>query len=415
MSVLAIQIPPRERLSARAAGHEAAGALRMPAEWAYVYSHDGRSVAQQGSAAPALLPRADHLVLVLADVDVSWHRVDVPKAPPARLRAALLGVMEEALLEDDEDLHFALAPDAVAGQPGWVAITHRPRLLAALAALEGTGLSVERVTTASLPGPAARGHFYTEGGQAEGTPWLALSHAQGAVCLRLAGGLARQLQPAESDSVRWTATPGADAAAERWLGMPVPLLTDAERLLEAMQGSLNLRQFDLAARHRGMRALREGGKRFLSTEWRPVRAGLAALLVLHLVGLNAYAWQQQQAIVAKREATVALLKSAHPGVRAVLDAPLQMVRETERLRAAAGRPGDSDLEAMLGAAASAWPDGLGPAQMLRFESGRLTLAAAGWGAPQVTQFKDRLRGVGYEAELAEGRMTVRRAAARGVL
>ena len=115
MSVLAIQIPPRERLSARAAGHEAVGALRMPAEWAYVYSHDGRSVTQQGSAAPALLPRADHLVLVLAEADVSWHRVDVPKAPPARLRAALLGVMEEALLEDDEDLHFALAPDAVVG------------------------------------------------------------------------------------------------------------------------------------------------------------------------------------------------------------------------------------------------------------------------------------------------------------
>jgi general secretion pathway protein L len=109
---------------------------------------------------------------------------------------------------------------------------------------------------------------------------------------------------------------------------------------------------------------------------------------------------------------VALLKTTHPSVRAVLDAPLQMERETERLRAAAGRPGDKDLEALLGAAAGAWPDGLGPAQMLRFEGGRLTVAAAGWAEPQVTQFRDRLRGAGYSAEFSEGRITIGRISTR---
>jgi general secretion pathway protein L len=107
----------------------------------------------------------------------------------------------------------------------------------------------------------------------------------------------------------------------------------------------------------------------------------------------------------------ALLKAAHPGVRAVLDAPVQMQRETERLRAAAGRPGDGDLEAVLGAAALAWPDGQGPVQALRFESGQLTLAAPGWGEPQMTPLRERLRSTGYEADLAEGMISVRRAAA----
>ena len=413
MTVLALLLPPRVRLGARLAGHEAANGLRLPGDWSFAFSADGRSVSQTGTAAPALLPRADHLVLVLAEADVSWHRVDIPKAPAARLRAALLGVMEERLLEDDEALHFALAPGAVPGQPGWVAVTHKPWLSAALQALENAGLSIERVATASLPSDAARGHFFIEEADAEALPWLALARAEGACCLRL-GGLARALQPADISAVRWTATPAAATAAERWLGAPVALMTEAERALEAVQSPLNLRQFDLAARHRGTRALREWGKRFLSTEWRPVRVGLAALVALQLVGLNVYAWQQRQAISAKRLAMNDLLKAAHPGVRAVLDAPLQMQRETERLRAAAGKPGDSDLEALLSAAALAWPDGLGPAQSLRFEAGRLTVSAVGFAEPQLSQFRQRLRESGYSAELADGRITVARAApARG--
>jgi general secretion pathway protein L len=141
-----------------------------------------------------------------------------------------------------------------------------------------------------------------------------------------------------------------------------------------------------------------------------VRVGLAAVVLLHVIGLNAFAWQQRQAISAKREAMTALLKSAHPGVRAVLDAPVQMQRETERLRAAAGRAGDNDLEALMGAAASAWPDGIGPAQSLRFEAGRLTLTAPGFAEPQLAQFRDRLRGLGFGVELTEGRMIIARRA-----
>ncbi len=414
MSVLAIQLPPRERLAARTAGHEAATAPRLPGDWPYVLSHDGRSVTQSGSCAAALLPRADQHALVLSEVDVSWHRLAIPKAPAARLRSALLGAMEERLLEDDEALHFALAPGAVPGQVGWVAVTQRPRLAAALAALEDAGLSIERVVVPGPPGAAPRGHFFTLEAGTESSPWLALSQADGNCCLRLAGGLARALQPAaDGAAVRYTATPAAAAAAERWLGAPVALLTDAERALEATQGTLNLRQFDLAARHRGTRAMRELGKRFLSAEWRPVRYGLVALVALQLVGLNVYAWQQRQAIAAKRLAMNELLKATHPGVRSVLDAPLQMESETERLRAAAGRPGEADLESLLAAAAMAWPDGLGPVQMLRFESSRLVLAAPGWAEPQMAQFRERLRGAGYTAELAEGRITVARAATRG--
>jgi general secretion pathway protein L len=301
----------------------------------------------------------------------------------------------------------------VAGSRGWVAVTHRPWLAAALGALESAGLSVERVVVAGSPAEAAaappRGHFFTADDGPESTPWLALTQAEGAVCLHLSGALARALRPPAGPAMRWTASPAAAAQAERWLGQPVALMTDAERALEAAAGTLNLRQFDLGARHRGTRALRDLGKRFLSAEWRAVRTGLVALLLLQLIGLNAQAWQQGQALAERRRAMTELLRQTHPGVRAVLDAPLQMQRETDRLRSAAGRPGEQDLEALMAAAASAWPDGQGPAPSLRFEAGRLTLGAAGWEAPQLQQFRQRLKGAGYAAESAEGRVTVARA------
>ena len=436
MTLLAIQLPSRDRLGSRAGAHAAQPGMRLPSEWAFVLSSDGRTATQVGQAAAALLPRADHTVLVLAEADLSWHLIDIPKAPAARLRAALAGVMEEALLDDDEALHFALAADAVPGRRGWVGVTDGRRLAAALAALEGAGQTIERVVPAAAPLPvgssaaATRGHFHV-GGDVEGAtvaednhPWLTLAHPNGVLCVRLAGGLARALLPPElladslADSVhggQWSASPAAASAAEKLLGRPVPLLGEAERTLEATRSSTNLRQFDLAARHRGTRALSDGARRFFSADWRPVRFGVAALVLLQIVGLNAYAWQQRQALDAKRAAMTDLLKTAHPGVRAVLDAPVQMQRETDRLRAAAGRAGAADLEALLAAAAAAWPDGAGPTQTLRFEAGSLTLAAPGWAEPQVQQFRERIRASGYGADFAEGRVVVTRAGSRGAL
>ena len=112
MSLLVIQLPPRDRLGSRGGAADSASGHRLPTEWPYTYSADGRVPGASGHAPAALLPKADQCVLVLADADVSWHLVDVPKAPAGKLRDALAGVMEESLLEESEALHFALAADA---------------------------------------------------------------------------------------------------------------------------------------------------------------------------------------------------------------------------------------------------------------------------------------------------------------
>jgi len=410
MSILALQLPPRPRLGARTEdGAEVAA--RVPGEFEFVYSADGKHVTDSGRAAATLLPKADHTVLVLADADVGWHRIEIPKAPAARLRAALAGAMEEALLDDDEALHFALAPGAEPGGSGYVAVTHRGWLADALAVLDAAGRPAEQVVPLAAPRDRPRGHF--KAGPDGAVPEIVLASREGVSCVRLDGALARAILPADEHEMRWTAEPAAAAAAEAWLGREVAVLTQAERLLGAARSKFNMRQFDLVPRHRGLRALREWARAFMQPEWRLVRWGAVGLIVVQLAGLNAYAWQQRSLLQSKREAMAELLRTTHPGVRSVLDAPAQMQRETERLRAAAGRVGESDLEVLLGAAAAAWPDGTGPAPTLRFEPGRLTLAAPGWGEPQLRQFGERLRGAGYSAEAADGRVTVARAA-RGV-
>lgn len=416
MSVLVILIPPRARLSARAASAAADGAPTVAEGYSYVLSADGLQVSSHGRAQASLLPRADSVVAVLADSDVSWQRLTLPKAPAARLRAALGGLLEEQMLEDDEALHLALAPGAQAGQPVWVAALHKGWLRNELASLEKGGLSIERVLPSSWPGDTPQGHFFEAGGATTGNARILLCHAdeQGLSLLRLDGSLARALLPQMSaQPTLWTAEPAVAAPAERWLGASVRVQTEAERALQAARSLWNLRQFDLAPRRRGTRALGNALRQLRSPAWRPVRLGLATLLLLQLVGLNAWAWHQRQALAELRLSQEQLLRATFPNVRAVLDAPLQMRRETEALRAAAGHAGDNDLEALLGAAASAWPEGQGPTQTLRFEPGRLTLAAPGWSEQQLTQFRERLRPGGWAVDSAEGRITLSRVAAPG--
>lgn len=407
MSVLAILLPPRARLGAGAGSADAAAS---PAgELAYALSADGLALTASGRAAPALLPKADAVVAVLEPSDVSWQKLTLPKAPASKLRAALEGLLEEALLEETGDLHFALPAQAQAGQEVWVAVTHKGWLQGALAELERTGLIVDRVVPALTPQDGPRGHIFDAGSGGAPQPALTWVDDNGVACVPLAGSLARTLlASAAAQGVRWTATPAVATAAERWLGAPVSVLTEAESAWRAVQSTWNLRQFDLAARHRGAVALKQAFKRLRSPAWKPVRLGLVALAGLQVIGLNVWAWSQHRALDDRRQAQIALLRTTHPQVRSVLDAPAQMRRETEQLRTAAGRSGETDLEPMMAAAAAAWPDGQGPMQGLRFEPGRLTLTVAGWSEDHVRQFRDRLRPAGWSLEIAPGKVTLLR-------
>jgi general secretion pathway protein L len=398
-----------------------------PSALAWLLSPDGLTLSSHGESAPSLCPRADSVVVVVPAVAIAWHRPTTPRAPANRMRAALGGMLEEQLLADDDQVHLALAPRALPGLPTWVAAMHKPWLQAQLARLAGAGLVVDRLVPALAPSllpdgatagsadaadMAPTGHFFnhTDPTGVEAT-WLALSDADSALCLPLVGGLARTSQLRWSArSALYSATPAAAAAAEQWLDAPVAVRSAAEQALAAVRSPWNLLQFDLAPQHRSSLALGKLGRQLRSPAWAPVRYGVLTALLLQLVGLNLVGWQQERAVADKRAAMDALLRSSHPQVRAVLDAPLQMQRETAALRVAAGVPGEDDFEPMAAAAAAAWPDGQPPATQLRFEPGRLSLPAVGWQAPQIAQLRSRLQPAGWALVNSDGRLVIQRAA-----
>ena len=403
---------PHDAVSAASA----AGAIATD-EIEFILSPDGASVAQHGRAAPALLPRANTVVALLPAPAVSWHRITVPKAPSGRLREALGGMLEEQLLQDDDQLHLALAPGARAGEPAWLAAMRKPGLQAQLAAWAAAGVQIDRVSCALAPGgePVAHVHALSLPTESDAGLWLSLADAQGAVCLPLEGGLAKlRLETAPSaEAVQprlVTATPAAAAAAEAWLGRPVGVRPEAEQALIAARNGWDLRQFDLAPSLRGTQAISNLFRSLARPEWRWARRGALALVLSQIVGLNLLAWHQQSALAERRSQMVALLQTSYPQVRAVLDAPAQMARETERLRLVAGVPGDADLEPQLAAAAQAWPDGQPPLPALRFEAGRLSLAVPAWPPEQHAQFAQRLRLAGWRADSADGQISLQRIA-----
>lgn len=410
MPTLVISLPPRPRLrprSAAPASVETSGAE----DFDFLLTSDGFTIQSRGRCAASLLPKADSVIAVLGDADVAWHRITLPKAPSARLRAALAGVLEESLLEDAEDTCFALAPGAIAGQPTWVAAIHRSWLAERLGQLERRKVFVDRVVPLSWPDDLPRGHFSEAAGtDSKEDVELTWAHSQGVVMLRLQGGLARALLPQPlPPEARWSADPEVATFAERWLGSAVSVLSAGERALQATRTLWNLRQFEMAARNRGTRAARDLLRRFLSPAWKPVRHGVAALAAVQVIGLNLWAWHQSAELSTRRQSMVAVLQTTFPQVRAVLDAPLQMQREVDALRALAGKPTELDFEVQLQAAAAAWPNGQPPVGNLRFEPGHLTLAAAGWSDAEIDQFRANLQPAGWQVDASEGRVVMSRA------
>lgn len=423
MSVLIALIPAQAQAAegalrtAAVAGAEsgsparsADGLTQAGSGWAWVLSDNGQQIVQQGEDPPALWPRAQTLVLVVPPDALAWVPTELPKVAAGRLKSALAGALEEALLEDPEQLHFALPPEARPGRPLSVAVMSRGRLWRALQAVQAAGRQVDRVVPAFAPSSSPRGHFLQTQGQGAGQCQLVWTDAGGTALLPLLGDGARALvqatQEAQAQRVEWSATPAAAAAAQAWLGQPVAVVAEAQPWLDAAASGWELRQFDMAPRHRGLQWAREAWRRFTGPDWRPARLGLAAVVVLNIVGLQAWAWQLQQAVQARKQAQVALLQSTHPQARVVLDAPLQMQRELERLREAAGVPGEADLEAALSALASAWPVGLGQPQALRYERGQLSVSLPGAAPTQTDQLGRNLQALGWALEVAGSRLTL---------
>ena len=381
-----------------------------PGEYVWVRSDDGQRIAAHGVAAPALLPAAGRgveVVAVAAAQQLSWLRATLPpglKSGSPKLRAALIGLLEDALLDEPQDVHFALHTPAPAGSSQWVAACRRDWLGAQLAALDAAGRPVARIVPELSPSDGAPAIT------ACGTPEAAWLHMRGhgvpggAQALPLAPGALSVLDTAALREVQWFAEPAVADLCAQTFGSQPELLGMPERLLVASRSSWDLAQFDFArsAAARGARQLGSAWRSFWHTPlWRPVRWGLALLLLTNLIGLNVAAWHSNRDLTARRKALNTTLTQTFPHVRVVTAMPvLQMQREVEALRQSTGAPSGSGMEAMLAALATALPQGQVPSA-LEFEGSSLRASGAKLDASALAAAGERLRPLGYRIS-AEG-------------
>ena len=170
----------------------------------------------------------------------------------------------------------------------------------------------------------------------------------------------------------------------------------------------NLLQFDLTPRSKGLSAISTSWRQLQSPSWRAARVGVLTLAAVQLVGLNLWAWHEARQVKLKKADMVRLLQQTYPQVRVVLDAPVQMRRETETLRTQGGLPGGNDLESLMGSLAVAWPKDA-PTERLHYDGTTLSVAQPrAWGPADLEQFRSKVATTGAWVELADGKLLVRR-------
>jgi general secretion pathway protein L len=130
------------------------------------------------------------------------------------------------------------------------------------------------------------------------------------------------------------------------------------------------------------------------------------MVVVNLIGLQAWAWRERAALEAQGVAMREVLTQTFPQVKSVIDAPAQMTREVAALRQATATLANGDLETQLGALASTAPDRT--AQGLAYTRGTLRVRGLGWTAADLQRVQPALQGQGLAASL-DGETLVLRA------
>jgi general secretion pathway protein L len=377
----------------------------------YVLTPDGATVGEQSSAPLALLPLpggAGEVVALVGARFLSWHQVLLPKgtlgrrfyqeASSVRVRAVLEGLLEERLLDETAQLHFAIEPTPRVEAPVWVAVCDRAWLQAALQVLEQAGRPVSRIVPEFVPdSPADVLYAIGEPDAAQ----MVFTGRGGVAVWPLSAASVALLDWPESAAV--VAEPAVAALTEQLFKRNISLQQAAQRRLQACQSAWDLAQFEFlnSSRARTWKRLSESLASLLrAPRWRPARFALLALLAINLVGLNAWAWKEQAVVQAQRSAINEVLTGTFPQVRVVVDAPIQMAREVATLQQASGAPSGRDLETMLGAFGVVAPAGTVPGA-IEFAAGELRLKGLALPPDEVTALDFKLRPQGYRAT-AEG-------------
>ena len=381
------------------------------AGYEYLLTPDGSTLAEQSRAPLALLPQlgsSDEVVALVTANKLSWHRVQLPKgslgrrfmsdAGAPRLRAVLEGLLEDCLLDETAQLHFAIEPAPDADAPVWVAVCDRVWLRAALQVLEQAGRPVSRIVPEFTPDGLA-GELVVMGEPEQAS--LVFSGAEGVALWPLSKATVALLNWPATQAI--VAEPAVAALAEQMFQRSVTLQQVGQRRLRALQSAWDLAQFDMvkSSGARTRKRLSESLRSLLrAPRWRAARYALLALLLVNLAGLNAWAWREQAALKTQRAAIADVLTRTFPKVLVVVDPLVQMSKEVDALQQASGAASARDMEVMMGAFAAQAPANTTPTA-LEFSVGELRLKGLKLKAEELDAISFKLKPQAYAAS-AEG-------------
>lgn len=393
----------------------------QPSSWApaspsadliWAQSRDGQTLTAQGCDPVALLPHDTDTVLVLPMLATSWHRVTLPKIASSRLRQALDGLLEDRLLSDPTHLHLAVQPAAQATQPTWVCACDKALLTTWLDMLHAANRLPGRI----VPDQAPQTETVWTAIHTAGQDWWVHAGPNGVWPTPLGahahtGPAAHTLSDSRSAASTRT-EPACAGAAEAAMGHAVQLETAAQRLLRSVQSDWNLAQFDIkrsAHTRRGQQLMHAVRQWTFAPAWRATRWGLIALVLSSLMGLSVRAWEEQQALSAKRQHIQQLLSQTFPHISLVIDAPLQMQREVDRLQRAGGSAGGADLDVFLSDFSASSIEGV-EFNAIEFNPTDIRITLHSASESKLPQLQAALQSKGWHTRFASPTLTVTRTA-----
>ncbi|MEO7495354.1 MAG: type II secretion system protein GspL [Massilia sp.] len=313
---------------------------------------DNGSIVQQGEGLLRgmgdVIAASRRVLLLLPAAEVTLLAVKTPPLSPARLRAALPGLVEEQILGDPAECVLVAAPSASADGLRSIAVVQRAWLEVLVKALLALGARAVGAVPAQLCLPLHPGKVSAAVGAAELTIRQAQYQGMG-LAMHSVPALALQTARALAGEAPLVLYVAADQLEQyRQLAADAPVTVEAEHWGVWIAGAAGP-ALDLVP------GLGTAGARKRDWQrWRwPLAIALLALAV-NLVGINVEWLRLKHEADATRAAMLQTFKSAFPKQTVILDPVAQMRSNLAQARVASGQLGADEftyLAAALGEAA----------------------------------------------------------------
>jgi general secretion pathway protein L len=349
----------------------------------------GRDATSRDSVADAL-PRGSEATLVIPSSMCSWHRARLPSGlrGDAPMRAAIEGVLEERLLCEPSDLHFALMGEQDDGT-SWIAACDMRWLAAWSAHFKSFGIETRRIVPEAAPSDQPLAIVHHDGDRGSR---VALCDESGVACAPfLPSTIPLHYSVVSEPSLSELAAHGGRVAL---------IQTFAERMMRSSQAPFGFDQFTFSSTPAGRaKAMAKDVARDLwrGREWGMARAAAFACALFWLASIGAQAWRSESRIASRQAETRHLVKTTFPHITSVIDPSFQMRRELDALRSSSGIASASDLEAELSALGGLAPQAALGAKTLKYSEGSLRFDGPALGP----EAQAALLAAGYEARRTE--------------